>query len=291
MAVNQGFGHRIRFLLLGLICVSVCSGCSVATGDMLTFFPQREELTRDAKNIRNVQNAQGIPPVPRELNKAVLPAYLVAPGVGLLIQPADLDSEIIFTPDQTVLADGTIHLGKYGQIVVAGKAVGEIQMMVQGRVNAFHKKDMGAMVVQVVVPDSKVFYVLGEVNAPGSYPLKGRETVLDGILAAGGLNARASHTSIILSRPTPPDSCRVVLPVCYDQIVQLGDTATNYQLRPGDRIFVASRTLAEDLFPHLHKRGLCNGPQLPCDAGCASEPDGTPPHAVSVSSPPVVIAP
>ena len=38
----------------------------------------------------------------------------------------------------------------------------------------------------------------------------------------------------------PPDGCRVVLPICYDNIVQLGDTSTNYQLAPGDRIFVPS---------------------------------------------------
>src|SRR5207244_3519626 len=80
---------------------------------------------------------------------------------------------------------------------------------------------------------SKVYYVLGEVNAPGSFTLSGRETVLDGILAAGGLNERASRRNIILSRPTHPDSCRVVLPICYYEIVQLGDTSTNYQLAPG----------------------------------------------------------
>ncbi len=291
MPINRLFGRWVSFLLLGFISISTGTGCSVATGDMLTFFPQREELTKDAKNVRNVNALQGIPPVARELNKTVLPAYLVAPGDGLLIQPADLDSEVIFTPDQTVLADGTVHLGKYGQIVVAGKAVSEIQAKVQSRVNAHHKKDMGAMVVQVVVPDSKVYYVLGEVNTPGSFPLKGRETVLDGILSAGGLNGQASHDSIILSRPTPPDGCRVVLPVCYDQIVQLGDTSTNYQLRPGDRIYVASRTLLEDLLPRWHEPGLCNSPQIPCGGDCVPRQEVLPSNTISISSPPIVIAP
>jgi hypothetical protein len=90
-----------------------------------------------------------------------------------------------------------------------------------------------------------VYYVLGEVNAPGAYPIVGRETVLDGLLAAGGLSDSASERRIILSRPTAPQSCRVVLPVCYDHIVQLGDTTTNYQLQPGDRIYVGTRTFCE----------------------------------------------
>src|SRR4029453_9400152 len=59
--------------------------------------------------------------------------------------------------------------------------------------------------VRLGTRDSKVYYVLGEVNAPGAFPLRGRETVLDGIVAAGGLNSNASRNNIILSRPTHPD--------------------------------------------------------------------------------------
>jgi len=100
-----------------------------------------------------------------------------------------------------------------------------------------------------------VYYVIGEVNAPGAYQLSGRETVLDAILAAGGLTERASRDNIILDRPSAPDSCRTVLPVCWSEIVQLGDTSTNYQMATGDRIYVPSRTFWED---------LCRKPQCPC---------------------------
>ena len=57
------------------------------------------------------------------------------------------------------------------------------------------------------------------------------------------------------SRPTSPDSCRIVLPVDYNAIVQLGDTTTNYQIRAGDRVFVPTRSMWED---------LC-GPMAPMD--------------------------
>jgi protein involved in polysaccharide export with SLBB domain len=105
------------------------------------------------------------------------------------------------------------------------------------------------------------------VNSPGSFPLQGRETALDGIVAAGGLNARASRANIILSRPTAPDGCRVVLPVCYRQIVQLGDTTTNYQLQPGDRIYVPGQTCLEQLFgdrAESQSCSPCQRPQFPC---------------------------
>jgi len=89
-----------------------------------------------------------------------------------------------------------------------------------------------------------VFYVLGEVNSPGAYPISGRETVLDAILAAGGVTDAADLGGITFTRPSPPNECRVVLPVCYREIVQLGDTATNYQVGPGDRIYVPSMSFS-----------------------------------------------
>ncbi|HUG90175.1 MAG TPA: SLBB domain-containing protein, partial [Planctomycetaceae bacterium] len=131
---------------------------------------------------------------------------------------------------------------------------------------------------------SAVYYVLGDVSAPGHYPFLGRETALDAILAAGGLSARGSRCDIILSRPSPPGECRTVLPICYDHIVQLGDTSTNYQIAPGDRIYVASRSCWHDLLPGwLRPRcALCGG----CD-GCGPEACG---GAAVVHAPPVSYA-
>jgi protein involved in polysaccharide export with SLBB domain len=215
--------------------------------------------------------ARGPLPLPRELDKGVLTNYTVEPGDVLLVQSADLDSPVRFPGDQPVLADGTIHLGRYGRAQVAGKDVDEIQALVRAAVMPqLQGKDSGPITVRLVTRVSKVYYVLGEVNSPGAYQLAGRETVLDGIVAAGGLTDRASRCNIILSRPTPPDSCRVVLPICYEQIVQLGDTTTNYQLAPGDRIFVSSKTLCEQL--GSRRCDTCCGPQTACPIGCGAVP-------------------
>jgi protein involved in polysaccharide export with SLBB domain len=104
------------------------------------------------------------------------------------------------------------------------------------------------------------------VNAPGAYPLQGRETVLDAILAAGGVNNRAALKKITMSRPTPPDHCRLVMPICYEEIVQLGDTSTNYQIQSGDRIFVPTKGLSDVLHGYKGKNDClpCGRAQLPC---------------------------
>jgi polysaccharide export outer membrane protein len=49
--------------------------------------------------------------------------------------------------------------------------------------------------------------------------------------------------------------------VCWKNIVQLGDTATNYQIAPGDRIYVPSRGGLENLLKKHADKNPCCGPQ------------------------------
>ena len=92
------------------------------------------------------------------------------------------------------------------------------------------------------------------------------------------------------------EGCRVVLPVCYRQIVQLGDTTTNYQLQPGDRIYVPSQGFCESLTGNDKKECACKGPQTSCfGSGCGGAAPGLPglllvkPGAV-MAPPPVYVA-
>jgi protein involved in polysaccharide export with SLBB domain len=243
--------------------LSAASGCSTA-GGTFTLFPTGHFLLRTSKDLASV--AQVPAPTPRELDRTVLADYYVEPGDVLLLEPASLDSPIRFPGDQSVLADGSIDMGRFGRVVVAGRTVEQIEQLVTRAVEAVEGK-IDPINVRLISPQGAVYYVLGEVNAPGSFPLIGRETVLDAIIAAGGLSNRASSCDIILSRPTHPNNCRVVLPVCYRQITQLGDTSTNYQIMPGDRIFVATRSLGESLLPWRQHRECplcCASPQCPC---------------------------
>jgi protein involved in polysaccharide export with SLBB domain len=279
--------------LFAVAILSGLSGCSTSSGGRLTLFPEGHRLIEPAAELREIS---GPPPgSPRELDKAVAGPYVVEPGDVLLVQPANLDSPIRLPGDQPVLPDGTIKLGRYGQMPVAGKTVEQIE----GEVNALIKgqvADAGPIIVRLVTRDSKVYYVLGEVNSPGAFQLKGRECVLDAILAAGGLTSGASRRNIILSRPTAPDSCRIVLPVSYPAIVQLGDTTTNYQIKAGDRVYVPSKTLCDDLKSCFGKKD-CYPPAVPCHPASATlglpgkmaAPDG--PAAATLGGPAVLTKP
>jgi polysaccharide biosynthesis/export protein len=230
-------------LALGAVWIAAATGCSSA-GGASSLFPNDHRLLRTTRDLAAA--ARRYAPIPRELEKRALLPYFLQPGDVLLLEVTDLESDVRFPPDQTIMPDGTIDLGKYGRLVVAGLTIEEIEQLVLSAVRTAEQDDtIKPINVRLSIAESAVYYVLGEVNSPGAYPIIGRETVLDGLMAAGGLSDSASEGKIILSRPTAPQSCRVVLPICYDHIVQLGDTTTNYQIQPGDRIFVGTRTFCE----------------------------------------------
>jgi protein involved in polysaccharide export with SLBB domain len=257
--------------LLGLLALPGCANRYGMSADRNNMLPSTHVM----------RDASPVPPhVPRELDLQPQPPYVVEPGDVLLVTSTDLDSPVRLPGDQPVLPDGSITLGRYGRPVVAGRTLDEIEAIVRSLVLARTTGPV-SISVRLASRQSTVYYVIGEVNSPGAFPLIGRETVLDGILAAGGLCDRASIGNIILSRPTRPGECRIVLPVCYREIVQLGDTTTNYQLQPGDRIFVPGKTAWEDLLHSQNENGPCGGCQVPCSLD--HEAVGRPSQAVHLT--------
>ena len=74
-------------------------------------------------------------------------------------------------------------------------------------------------------------------------PITGNETVLDAIATIGGISS-ISNSKIWISRPAPHGvGCDQVLPVNWDAISRGANTSTNYQILPGDRVFVAADRL------------------------------------------------
>jgi polysaccharide export outer membrane protein len=271
----DGLVVRGRFGAVALLLLAGCSSAMLGRGG-------GHRLTDQAKMLRAAQPEPW--PIPRELDKRVAAPYVVEPGDILLVQPASLDSPVRLPGDQAVLPDGTISLGRHGQVIVAGKTIPQIERDVRAAINA-QDKEAGVIIVRLVTRVSKVYYVLGEVNAPGSFTWNGYETVLNAIVTAGGLNDRASRHNIILARPTKPDSCREVLPVCYLDIVQLGDTSTNYQILAGDRVYVPTRGHKENRNERKCPTPPCGRPQTPCP------PPPPPPHPGPPLPPEVVLQP
>lgn len=180
------------------------------------------------------------PTQPRELQMVSLPPYVVEPPdeLEIAVRPATLDlplTSVIVRPD------GNIDLGFAGEIYVAGLTIEEVERALaqhfSGIAQARGVKDPVQVSVRLVNgTQSKQYYVLGTVSSPGPFPISGNETVLDGILRAG-LRTNSLPEKAYLARPHPAGGPDQLLRIDWDRI-QNGDTFTNYQLLPGDRIIV-----------------------------------------------------
>ena len=94
--------------------------------------------------------------------------------------------------------------------------------------------------------NSKVYYIILQGAGLGDgvyrFPVTGNETVLDAIANIQGLE-EVSSKKIWVARPSR-DICRPqVLPVDWFAVTERGEPQTNYQLLPGDRVFVAEDKL------------------------------------------------
>ena len=137
--------------------------------------------------------------------------------------------------------DGTVNLGTYGAVHVAGLTLAEAKQAIETHL-AQHLEEP-EISVDVFAYNSKVFYVITEGAGFGDnvtrIPVTGNETVLDAIASIGGLS-QLSSKKLWISRPAPNEiGCEQILPVDWQSITRGATTATNYQLLPGDRLFIA----------------------------------------------------
>ncbi|MBI3837008.1 MAG: polysaccharide biosynthesis/export family protein [Planctomycetia bacterium] len=147
--------------------------------------------------------------------------------------------------EHLVSPDGTVNLGTYGLVNVAGMTLDEAKLAVEEQLSKFLDRPQASL--SVFSYNSKVYYVITEGAGSGDQvarlPITGNETVLDAIAQINGLS-RLSSKHIWIARPTPGGSgCDAILPVSWTEITKGAATATNYQVLPGDRIFIAENKL------------------------------------------------
>jgi polysaccharide export outer membrane protein len=145
--------------------------------------------------------------------------------------------------------DGTITLGTYGCVNVTGLTICQAKAIIERHLSKYLLNPEVSL--SVAAYNSKVFYIVIDGGGFGQqvfrFPITGNETVLDALAQINGLPPIASRKKMWLARPAPCDckGCYQILPINWLAIVQGGDTCTNYQLFPGDRIYVRANCLLE----------------------------------------------
>ena len=173
----------------------------------------------------------------------------IAPQIQVLVTLPNPANEQIVAGQHLVRMDGTVGLGIYGGVYINGMTRKEARDAIQQHL-AQHIHDP-RVTVDVLAYNSKKYYVVIDGGGAGegvvTLPSTGNETVLDAIASIQGLPSVASKADIWVARPAPGCCKDQVLPVKWNAIVQGAQTETNYQVLPGDRIYVkADKMVALD---------------------------------------------
>lgn len=145
-----------------------------------------------------------------------LTEYRLGPGDKLGVKVfgnADISGE--FEIDSA----GYIAFPLAGRLTAAGLTVNELQ---SGLAEILNRDFIVDPRISIEVLNYRPFFILGEVNKPGSYPYVSGLTVRQAVALGGGFNRRARTSSMTIIRQTPDG--HVSLRAKLDDIVFPGDT-------------------------------------------------------------------
>ena len=173
---------------------------------------------------------------------AQLAEYLREPRVSVSLAQMAASQNIL--GQFLVGPDGTITLGSYGQVSVVGKTLNHAKADIEAYLSQ-HLEDP-EISLNVFSYNSKVYYIVIQGAGLGDgvyrFPITGNETVLDAIAQIQGLE-QVSSKKIWIARPSQATGDVKILPVDWFAVTERGSAQTNYQILPGDRVFVAEDKL------------------------------------------------
>lgn len=148
--------------------------------------------------------------------------------------------------EHLVRPDGTVALGIYGSVHVTGLTIDQARYRIERHLAQYMVDPTVSL--DVLWYNSKVYYVITDGAGAGEqvyrFPCTGNETVLDAIAQISGLPVVSCKKDIWVARPRPAGAgADQVLDVDWDAIARGADTTTNYQVLPGDRIYVRADDL------------------------------------------------
>ena len=131
-----------------------------------------------------------------------------------------------------VRPDGKITLQLLGEIQAAGNTPEALTQVIYDGLSKLKTLDKSEVTVSVQTVNSKKYYLQGEVNRPGSYPLLIPTTILEALVNAGGFRDFANQKKIVILR----GSARYQFN--YKEVIAGKKREQNIYLQPGDQIIV-----------------------------------------------------
>ncbi len=160
-------------------------------------------------------------------------AYVIGPGDALNItvwRNPELSMSVPVRPD------GKISAPLVEEMTVQGKTSVQVARDIERALAKYVRDPVVTVIVTGFVgPFSEQVRVVGEAAKPQALPFKQRMTVLDVLIAVGGLTDFADGNAATLVRASE-DNKRYSLRL--KDLVKKGDMSANVELRPGDILII-----------------------------------------------------
>ena len=191
----------IRLALMGLL-IGLLSACASSSG--------------------------GYPPAPTVASTNDY-SYVVGPGDTLSIivwRNPDLSLVVPVRPD------GKVSTPLVDELVAQGKTTSQIARDVETALQKFVREPVVTVIVtNFVGPYSEQIRVVGEAAKPQALPFKQKMTLLDVMIAVGGLTDFADGNSASITRASEGGKRYSVR---LKDLIKRGDISANVEMKPGD---------------------------------------------------------
>jgi polysaccharide biosynthesis/export protein len=184
--------------------------------------------------------SSSLPPAPEiAAEPTQAPDYRIAPLDNLNVFVWQLPDLSLSAP---VRPDGRISLPLVEDVVAAGKTPTELAREVESKLSEFVQDPIVTIIVTGFgSATDQTVRVVGEAQQPVAVPYRANMTVLDLMVAVGGLTEFAAGNRAVLIRGTGPD--KTVYGLRLDDLINRRDVGANTPVLPGDVIIVPKSLL------------------------------------------------
>ena len=169
------------------------------------------------------------------------PLAAATPDYNYIVGPGDTLNIIVWRNPELSLSvpvrpDGKLSTPLVDELVVQGKTSVEIARDVEKALSKFVRDPIVTVIVTSFVgPYSEQIRVVGEAAKPQFLPYKQKMTLLDVMIAVGGLTDFADGNSASIYRASEGDKRYSVR---IKDLIKRGDISANVEMKPGDVLII-----------------------------------------------------
>ena len=180
-----------------------------------------------------------------ELPAATPTAEAATPEEDYLIGPADnITIHVWRNPelsaeDIQVRPDGRITIPLVRDMVAVGKTPTQLQDDIRDVLAEYIEQPIVSVIVNESIGElSQQIRITGAGAQPAALPFRANMTILDAMIAVGGLGEFAAGNSATLTRFDPVEGKSTLYRLRLKDLLNKGDASANVALRPGDTISI-----------------------------------------------------